>query len=169
MKQFIKWALFAIVLFFIVMWSGCGSVTKNKTRTITDSTIYREYDVPIKIKETTINHSVKLDSLCEVYQALIKELKSRKQKETTIIYRDSERGDLTAKIDSLGRLIMQAKTNAIDSTLKGKETINVKKKEVKRSVEKKRSPWFIWMIVGILLGVFTPFLFRVLMKAIKPI
>lgn len=140
----LKILLIGVIL--IMCLTDCRSVMRNKSIKISDSTIYREYDVPVKIKETTIKQELRLDSLCSVYQSLIEELKRRKEKETTIIYKDGSRGDLTAKIDSLGRLIMMARTDALDTTIKGKETISVKSKEINQSVEKKSNTGLIIII-----------------------
>ena len=160
--------IFGFVILIILLLTSCGSVKRNKTTTITDSTIYREYNVPVKIKETRITQELQLDSLCSVYESLIVELKRRKEKETTIIYKDSHRGDLEAKIDSLGRFILLARTNALDTAIKGKETIRVKKEVKQKTVEKEGSKWWMWLLIGSALAILAPYIIKLAIKSIKP-
>ena len=165
-----KLVLIILTVVVLMLWLiGCGSVSKSKTVTYKDSTIYREYDVPVKIKETKITQSLSMDSLCAELEAIKAQLKAAKSNGTTIIYRDAKRGALEARLDSLGNLLLSAQIKALDTLIKGKETINVKTKEKVKTVEKTRSSWWIWLIIGVALALIAPTVLKIIMKSIKPL
>jgi hypothetical protein len=159
----------AVSVLCLFSLNGCGSVKRNKTVTIKDSTIIREFDVPVKIKETTIRQNISMDSLCMELEAIKSELKRTKSNGATIIYRDSNRGVLEARLDSLGNLLLTAQIKALDTLIKGKETITVKTKEKTKTVEKEGSKWWMWLILGVALALVAPNLIKLIMKTIKPL
>ena len=154
------------ILIMAIFFSSCRSVKTATVTTVRDSVITREFEVPVKIKEQTIRQEISLDSLCNELEALKAQLRDQKLPPTQIIYRQINNQLLQGKIDSLGRLLLTSQRQAMDTIIKGQETIKTKTTTTETTTEKqaRRVPWYYLIGLGIFLGVIVVILLKKLLS-----